>query len=55
VFASSGAHAIYNDSELQSRYRDVNTACHHAIVDFDGAAQTYGRTQLGLDPGTSLV
>jgi alkylation response protein AidB-like acyl-CoA dehydrogenase len=55
VFASAGAHAIYNESELQSRYRDVNTACHHAIVDFDSAAQMYGRTQLGLDPGTPLV
>ena len=55
VFASAGAHGIYDDSVLQSRYRDVNTACHHAIVDFDGNAQMYGRTRLGLDPGTPLV
>ena len=55
VFASAGAHGIYDDSILQSRYRDVNTACHHAIVDFDGNAQMYGRTRLGLDPGTPLV
>ncbi|MGH1490095.1 MAG: acyl-CoA dehydrogenase family protein [Acidimicrobiales bacterium] len=55
IFASAGAHGIYDDSELQARYRDVNTACHHAIADFDGNAQMYGRTRLGLDPGTPLV
>ena len=55
VFASAGAHGIYDDSRLQARYRDVNTACHHAIVDFDGNAQMYGRTRLGLEPGTPLV
>ena len=55
VFASAGAHGIYDDSVLQARYRDVNTACHHAIADFDNNAQMYGRTRLGLDPGTPLV
>ncbi|MEZ5379169.1 MAG: hypothetical protein R2733_21910 [Acidimicrobiales bacterium] len=55
IFAAAGAHGIYDDSLLQSRYRDVNTACHHAIADFDGNAQMYGRTRLGLDPGTPLV
>ncbi len=55
IFAASGAHGIYDDSVLQSRYRDVNTACHHATIDFDGNAQMYGRTRLGLDPGTPLV
>jgi alkylation response protein AidB-like acyl-CoA dehydrogenase len=55
VFAGSGAHAVYDDSELQSRYRDVNTACHHAVADFDANAEMYGRTRLGLDPGTPLL
>ncbi|WP_419908323.1 acyl-CoA dehydrogenase family protein [Candidatus Poriferisodalis sp.] len=55
VFAAAGAHGIYDDSLLQARYRDINTACHHAIVDFDGNARLYGRTRLGLDPGTPLV
>lgn len=55
VFAGAGAHAIYNDSLLQSRYRDINTACHHAIVDFDTNAQMYGRVSLGLEPGTPLI
>lgn len=55
VFASAGAHGIYDESLLQARYRDVNTAAHHAIVDFDGNAQMFGRTRLGLEPGTALV
>jgi alkylation response protein AidB-like acyl-CoA dehydrogenase len=55
IFASAGAHGVYDDSLLQARHRDVNTACHHAMVDFDGNAQIYGRTRLGLDPGSPLV
>ena len=55
IFASAGAHAIYDDSVLQTRFRDVNTACHHAVADFDNNAQMYGRVVLGLDPGTPLV
>jgi alkylation response protein AidB-like acyl-CoA dehydrogenase len=43
IFASAGAHAIYDDSVLQTRFRDVNTACHHAVADFDNNAQMYGR------------
>jgi 3-hydroxy-9,10-secoandrosta-1,3,5(10)-triene-9,17-dione monooxygenase len=55
VFAGAGAHGIYDDSVLQGRYRDVNTACHHAVVDFDSSAEMFGRTRLGLDPGTPIV
>jgi alkylation response protein AidB-like acyl-CoA dehydrogenase len=55
IFSSAGAHAIYDDSVLQARFRDVNTACHHAVADFDDNAQMYGRVVLGLEPGTPLV
>jgi alkylation response protein AidB-like acyl-CoA dehydrogenase len=55
VFAASGAHAIYDDSRLQSLYRDINTACHHATIDYDTNAEIYGRTSLGLDPGNPVV
>jgi 3-hydroxy-9,10-secoandrosta-1,3,5(10)-triene-9,17-dione monooxygenase len=51
VFAAAGAHAIYNDSSLQSVYRDINTASHHGIVDFDGIAETRGKIELGLTSG----
>lgn len=55
VFAAAGAHAIYDESLLQRRYRDLNTACHHAIADVDQTAQMYGRVALGLDPGSPLL
>jgi hypothetical protein len=37
------------------RFRNVTTAFHHATVNFDGNARMFGRTVLGLDPGTPLV
>ncbi|MDH4145896.1 MAG: acyl-CoA dehydrogenase family protein [Acidimicrobiia bacterium] len=55
IFAGAGAHAIYDDSLLQARFRDLNTASHHAVADLDTNAQMYGRVVLGLDPGTPLV
>lgn len=55
MFAASGAHGVYDGSELQARYRDVNTACHHAIIDIDDTFEIYGRTLLGLDPESPLV
>jgi alkylation response protein AidB-like acyl-CoA dehydrogenase len=55
IFAAAGAHGVYDDSVLQGRYRDVNTACHHAVADFDSSAEMFGRTRLGLDPGTPIV
>jgi hypothetical protein len=53
VLAEPGTapNAIYDDSVLHARFRDVNTACHHAVADFDNNAQMYGRVVLGLDPG----
>jgi alkylation response protein AidB-like acyl-CoA dehydrogenase len=51
VFAVSGAHAVYDDSELQRVHRDVHTASHHAIFDFDMSTEFVGRTILGVDLG----
>ena len=54
VYAAAGANATHNRSPLQRWFRDVNTACHHAIVDFDGILEARGRMALGLSPGTPL-
>lgn len=51
LFAAAGAHAVYDPSELQRVYRDVNTASHHAIVDLDNCAELAGKALLGLDLG----
>ncbi len=55
MYAASGAHAVYNDSVLQAHYRDLNTACHHAVIDIDAGSELYGRTLLGLEPNTPLI
>jgi len=51
MFAVSGAHAIYDRSALQRIHRDITTASHHQMVDFDAAAELFGRLALDLDPG----
>jgi hypothetical protein len=40
---------------LQRLHRDINTASHHAIVDFDGMSEIKRRLQLGLDKDLGLV
>jgi alkylation response protein AidB-like acyl-CoA dehydrogenase len=55
IYAAAGAHATYDKSELQRLHRDINTACHHAIADFDGNAEVKGRLMLGLDHGMAMV
>ena len=51
LFAAAGAHAIYDHSALLRIHRDVTTASHHQMVDFDAAAELFGRIELGLEPG----
>ncbi len=48
IFAISGAHAVYDGHSLQKLHRDINTASHHAIVDYDGVAEIKGKVALGL-------
>jgi 3-hydroxy-9,10-secoandrosta-1,3,5(10)-triene-9,17-dione monooxygenase len=52
LFAAGGAHAIYDEpGELQRIHRDLNTATHHAIVDYDSISQLAGAVALGVDVG----
>lgn len=51
VFAAAGAHAIYDPSALQRSHRDIHTASHHAIVDFDALAELDGKAALGVELG----
>lgn len=43
MYASAGAHGIYEGSAVLEAYRDVNTACHHTVVDFDTVSEMQGR------------
>lgn len=55
VFVVAGAGACYDNSPIQRWFRDINTACHHAIVDFDSISEARGRLLLGLDPAPGTV
>lgn len=55
IFAVSGAHAVYDGHPLQKLHRDINTASHHAIVDFDSVAELKGKLELGLADEIGLV
>lgn len=54
AYAAAGANAAFDDNPLQQWRRDIETATHHAICDFDGALEMRGRVALGLSPGAML-
>jgi 3-hydroxy-9,10-secoandrosta-1,3,5(10)-triene-9,17-dione monooxygenase len=51
LFAAAGAHGIYEGDPIQRAYRDISTACHHAIVDFDSVSELQGKFLLLDDAG----
>jgi alkylation response protein AidB-like acyl-CoA dehydrogenase len=50
LFAGSGAHAVYAQSDLQVAFRNIQVGAQHASMDFETSAEMYARLQLG---GTS--
>jgi 3-hydroxy-9,10-secoandrosta-1,3,5(10)-triene-9,17-dione monooxygenase len=48
LFNSAGGRALYLDSELQRKFRDVHAAAAHHSVVWDSAAAAYGAHALGL-------
>ncbi len=46
LFATSGAHGVYEGNPVYRAYRDINTACHHAVVDFDTVSGLRGQLTL---------
>lgn len=46
IYAAAGAHGIYEGSAVLRAYRDVITASHHAVVDFDHVSEMQGRMTL---------
>jgi alkylation response protein AidB-like acyl-CoA dehydrogenase len=55
LFAGAGAGAAHDTNILQSVFRDLNTATHHALLDFDTNIEIQGKTVLGLDVEEVLV
>lgn len=48
VFEAAGGTSIYNASELQRIWRDVNSAAQHFAFTWDSALTAFGREALGL-------
>ena len=46
IFSAAGAHSVYEGSPVLRAFRDINTACHHAVVDFDTVSEIQGRAIL---------
>lgn len=50
IFEASGGSSLYDASDLQRVWRDVNSAAQHFAFTWDTAMTAYGRTALGLAP-----
>lgn len=50
IYDGAGGGAAQDDVPLQGFFRDMNVASHHAMADFDTAAEAWGRASLGLPP-----
>ena len=48
LFEINGGSGIYDSSDLQRIWRDVNAAASHFAFTWDSAATNYGRALLGL-------
>ena len=55
LYDGAGGGAAHDSLALQGFFRDINVGSHHAMIDFDGAAETWGRIALGLSPGTTVL
>lgn len=54
VFEAAGGSGIYDASELQRIWRDVNSAAQHFAFTWDTAMNNFGRVLIGL-PASSMV
>ena len=55
LFAGAGAGAAHDRNVNQRTYRDVNTATHHAMLDFDTALEIQGKVLLGVDQVEAMI
>jgi 3-hydroxy-9,10-secoandrosta-1,3,5(10)-triene-9,17-dione monooxygenase len=51
IFEASGGSAIYDVSEIQRMFRDVNSGAQHFAFTWDRALTNYGRAMAGLKQG----
>ena len=55
LYAGAGAGAAHDGNILQSVFRDLNTATHHALLDYDTNIEIQGRHLLGVQLDEAVV
>lgn len=55
VFEGAGAGAAHDSHVLQGFFRDMNTATHHAMLDFDSNVEIQGKSLLGVELNEAMV
>ncbi|MCW5747217.1 MAG: hypothetical protein KIT36_13585 [Alphaproteobacteria bacterium] len=55
LFEGAGAGAAHDANVMQVFFRDMNTATHHAMLDFDTNVEIQGRSLLGLELTEAMV
>jgi 3-hydroxy-9,10-secoandrosta-1,3,5(10)-triene-9,17-dione monooxygenase len=55
LYAAAGAKANHDANPLQTVFRDVNTATHHAMLDFDTTLEMWGKVLLGVEQSDAMI
>lgn len=55
LFEGAGAGAAHDSHVMQVFFRDMNTASHHAMLDFDSNIEIQGKSLLGVDLNDAMV
>lgn len=55
LFEGAGAGASHDSHRMQIFFRDMNTASHHAMLDFDSNVEIQGKSLLGVEQNDAWV
>jgi alkylation response protein AidB-like acyl-CoA dehydrogenase len=55
LFAGAGANAANDANVLQPVFRNINTATHHAMLDFDTTIEMQGKLLLGVEQPDAMI
>ncbi len=55
LFEGAGAGAAHDSHVMQAFFRDMNTASHHAMLDFDSNVEIQGKSLLGVELNEAMV
>ena len=55
LFEGAGAGAAHDSHVMQIFFRDMNTATHHAMLDFDVNVEIQGKSLLGVELNDAMV